>query len=135
MLQSDPFTMVYHEMVTVEARGGYGLLAERVVRPTYYVYQLYQRFGSELVAGTSDVEYVSIYAARREDGALTLLVVNWNEDARSVPLQVENFEASGEAEVWLLDAEHNAENLGMQPLTDSLDLPPYSATLYVIPGE
>jgi hypothetical protein len=39
-----------------------------------------------------------------------------------------------EAEVWLLDATHNAENLGMQAFASdgTLTLPAQSATLYVI---
>jgi len=39
-----------------------------------------------------------------------------------------------EAEVWLLDATHNAENLGIQAFSpdEMVTLPAQSATLYVI---
>jgi hypothetical protein len=39
-----------------------------------------------------------------------------------------------EAEVWLLDATHNSENLGTQAFASdgTLTLPAQSATLYVI---
>jgi hypothetical protein len=39
-----------------------------------------------------------------------------------------------EAEVWLLDADHDAENLGMQAfaMDGIVTLPAQSATLYII---
>ncbi|HSL29134.1 MAG TPA: hypothetical protein VK900_08050, partial [Anaerolineales bacterium] len=71
---------------------------------------------------------------KREDGALTLMVINLSDTQQQIPLQVKSRQLS-EAEVWRLDADHNAENLGMQPvLVDgNVVLPAQSATLYVLP--
>ena len=45
---------------TSTGAGGWGLLARRDVRPTYYVYQMYKHFGQELVYASSDDPDVSI---------------------------------------------------------------------------
>jgi hypothetical protein len=76
---------------------------------------------------------VDIFAAKREDGALTLIVINLSDSEQRVPLQVKGIELT-DAEVWRLDATHFAENLGLQTLsTDgTVLLPSQSATLYVI---
>ena len=51
----------------------------------------------------------------------------------AIPLQVKGVKLN-ESEVWLLDATHNAENLGVQafPADGTVTLPAQSATLYVI---
>lgn len=114
--------------------GPYGLLDRFEVRPVYHVYQMYQHFGDELLASTSSDTDVTVTAARRDDGALTLMVVNRALDARSLPLTIEGATVSGEAEVWLFDADHEAENIGLVPLESggTVELPPQSITLYVV---
>ncbi len=112
--------------------GGAGLMATRGPRPSYYVYPLYKQFGSELVYASSDDEAVRIYAARREDGALTLMIVNLGDEDAKKPLVLANFTASGPAETWRLDAEHNAELIDPTPLDAPLNLPALSVTLLVI---
>lgn len=93
---------------------------------------LYKNFGSEQVYAASGVADVDIFAAKREDGALTLMVINLLDVEQSLPLQVEGLELT-EAEVWRLDATHNAENLGTQAISDgSVTLPAQSATLFII---
>ena len=117
--------------------GGWGLFGQfDTIRPSYYVYQLYQHFGTELVAASCDVPGVSVYAAKRDDGALTVLVVNLNDAEQTQTLSLANFEPGGEAEAWLLDAEHNAEQIASLEIGDgtTLTLTPQSATLYVIPA-
>jgi hypothetical protein len=113
--------------------GGWGLVTISGVRPTYYVYQMYSHFGNKLVYASSGVEFVTVYAAKREDGTLTVLVINLSETEQHVPLQVRGVTLS-RAEVWLFDATHNAEDLGQQsfPLDGALDLPAQSITLYAI---
>jgi hypothetical protein len=117
--------------------GGFGLLGSSAVRPTYYVYQIYQRFGSELLYATSDDPDVSIYAAQRDDGALTLVVVNLGPEEKAKPLFVYGFEIEGAAEVWLFDAQHEAEMIGTQEIASGgeITVPAQSISLYVFPQQ
>lgn len=84
-LISDGAYMVnYFDLQSTDGRGGWGLLAANAPRPSYYVYQLYQRFGTELVAASSTEAFVSAYAAIRSDGGLSVIVTNLNDEPRSV---------------------------------------------------
>jgi hypothetical protein len=79
------------------------------------------------------VEYVTVYASKREDGTLTILVINLTDSEQQIPLKVGG-KAPSTAEVWLFDAEHNAVDLGQQsiPADGKLILPAQSITLYAI---
>ncbi len=132
LLQDEPFIVGYFDLQTLPARGGWGLLARDDVRPTYYVYQLYQRFGTQIVATDSTVEYLSVFGALRDDGVLTLIAVNRADDALSAPLTIRGFEGEV-AEVRLLTeavlaalAENDVLNNG------TLSLPARSAALIVL---
>lgn len=128
--------IVAHFLLQCHAgQGGWGLLAKYEVRPTYYVYQMYKHFGDELLYASSDDPDVSIYAARRKDGALTLMLVNLGPEEARKPLRLENVTPAGPADVWLFDIEHQAEQIGAQTITDGAEiaLPPQSISLYVIP--
>jgi hypothetical protein len=131
MIQQRVFMVNY--WVISQRTGGLGLISGSTIRPTLYVFHLYKHFGSELVYAASGVENVNVYAAKREDGALTVLVINLLDTGQRVPLQVQGLELD-RAEIWLLDATHNAENLGAQqfPADGVLELPGQSATLYII---
>jgi hypothetical protein len=114
-------------------QGGWSLVTRDGPSPTYYVYEVYKHFGEQLVYSASDVADVSIYAARRADGTLTLVIINLADDEKRVLLEI----AGGTpdtASVIRLDPEHNAADLGAQPfLTDGLlSLPPQSLTLYIL---
>lgn len=112
--------------------GGFGLLSRYDARPTYYVYKLYQQLGTELLETESTDADVTITAARRNDGKLTLLIVNAAVEPRTVALA--GVKSSGQAELWRLDPDHKAEKIGAADLTSgSLDLPAQSASLYIIP--
>jgi hypothetical protein len=95
---------------------------------------LYQRFGTQLIEASSDKDLVSIYAAKRDDGALTLMVINRGDQEQWLPVQLHGFTPSGAAEVYRLDESHKAEKIESQPIADgsSITLPPYSMTLYVL---
>ncbi|NPV66889.1 MAG: hypothetical protein HPY64_07065 [Anaerolineae bacterium] len=119
------------------AYGGWGLFGQiDVIRPSYYVYQLYQRFGSELVEATSPDARLTVYAALREDGALTLMIINLGEEDRTETLHLSGFTPGGPAEAWRLDTEHAAEQVESVPVVDGgpITLPGWSATLLVIPA-
>jgi hypothetical protein len=115
--------------------GGFGLIGSNELRPTYYVYQIYQHFGSELVYASSDDADVSIYAALREDGALTLVIINLGSEEMTKPLEVKGFKLKNSAEVWLFDADHPVEMMGEQTVSsgDDITLPAQSISLYVFP--
>ena len=115
---------------------GWGLLAKYDVRPTYYTYIMYTHFGSELLSAASGDPDVSIYAARRDDGTLTLMVINLGADEKTKTLALNGFTPGGDAEVWRFDAEHNAEQIDPQALADgaTITLPGQSMTLFALPG-
>jgi alpha-L-arabinofuranosidase len=96
---------------------------------------MYRRFGQELVESITDKELVSIYAAKRNDGALTLMVINRSDEEQTLPVQLHGFTPSGEAQVYRLDESHNAVQIEPQLITDGskITLPPYSMTLYALP--
>jgi len=115
--------------------GGWGLFGRFEVRPTYYVYPIYRHFGRDLIYASSDDPDLSIYAALRDDGALTIMVINLGPQERSRPLLLDHAAASGPAEVWRFDAQHPAERIAEQALAggDLLTLPAQSVTLYIVP--
>jgi alpha-L-arabinofuranosidase len=127
----------YFALYTPPGVGSFGMLSRYEPRPTYYVYLLYQQFGEELVGAASSDPDLSIYAAKRDDGALTLMVVNLGPDEKTKTLEVEGFTPSGEAEVWRFDAEHNSEQIDSVEVADgaSLTLPGQSITLYIVESE
>jgi hypothetical protein len=126
--------VAYFALQTPPSVGGFGLIGSSELRPTYYVYQIYQRFGSELLYASSDDPDVSITAALREDGALTLVIVNLGPEEKTKPLQLNGFKPKGAAEVWLFDAEHQAEQIGEQAIADGsqIAVPAQSISLYVV---
>lgn len=131
LMNADAFMV--NQWVLSQRTTGLGLLKGDEVRPTFYVFPLYKNFGSEQVYAASGVTDVDIFAAKRADGTLTLMVINLSDKEQRIPLQVKGIQLK-EAEVWLLDATHNAENLGTQAFASdgTLTLPAQSATLYVI---
>lgn len=124
----------YFTLASYGETGTYGILDRYKIRPTYYVYQMYRHLGDELLASESSDFDVTITAALRDDGALTLMVINRGPDAKALPLSLTGFEPQGEAEVWRLDAEHHAVLVDPVEVADGtvLALPAQSAMLYVL---
>lgn len=122
-----------NQWVISQRTTGLGLFMGNTIRPTLYTFYLYKRFGRERIYASSGIPDVNIYAARRDDGALTLMVVNLKDTEQRVPIRLDGISPT-QAEVWRLDAEHNAESLGVEPFgkDGTLTLPPWSATLYVL---
>ena len=138
MIRNDVF-MVNHWLLASEGgQGGHGLLDTSKVRPSYYVYQMYQHFGSERVYSSSDDPLVSVYAARREDGALTLVIINLASAPVTTQLRLDTHSVApaGPAETWLFDAEHAAEQMDDTPLgaDTALTLSPESMLLLAAPA-
>ncbi len=113
---------------------GFGMMDRYTARPTYYVYQLYKQFGTELLQASSSDPDVAVYASKRDDGTLTLMVVNLGTDEVSKTIDITGYTASGLAEVWRLDTDHKAEQIDASDLSLPVILPGQSVTLYVIPG-
>jgi hypothetical protein len=131
LMNADVFMV--NQWVLSQRGSGLGLLDGFTVRPTFYVFPLYKNFGNEQVYAASGIKDVDIFASKRADGALTLMVINLSDSEQRIPLKVKGVKLK-EAEVWLLDATHNAENLGAQAFASDgvVTLPAQSATLYVI---
>lgn len=112
---------------------GTGLFGRDGARPTFYTYQMYQQFGTEKLHADSGVDDVSIFAARREDGTITLMVINRGPEEVSAPLQVDGYSGNS-AELWRFDATHNAENLGAVEWTNgtAVTLPGQSISLFIL---
>lgn len=112
--------------------GGSGLVAQYDVFPAYYTYQMYKKFGNELIYSSSDDSDLSIYAARRKDGALTVMVINLALEEKTNALHIGD-RAQVQAESWLFDPEHKAESVGSVELSGEIHFPPQSVTLFVVP--
>jgi len=114
-------------------QAGWGLIFNSELRPTYYVFQMYSHFGNEQVFASSGMGFVSVYAAKRADGSLTLMMINLTDYEKRIPLQIKGMSPS-QAEVWLFDATHKAEDLGAQamPADGKVILPAQSITMYAI---
>ena len=131
MIKNDVFMANEWALTAKGGFGGLGLIGPFDVYPAYYTYQLYKKFGTELVYSSSDDPNLSIYAARNEDGALTILVINLSSEEKTKSIRIGD-QASVSAEVWLFDQAHRAENVGVVELSDSITVPPQSISLYIV---
>jgi hypothetical protein len=110
----------------------YGIVGTSAVNPIYYDYVMYQHFGTELVRAVSDDPLVSIYASKRSDGTLALMIVNLASTPQTKPITVIGW-AGSSAETWLFDKAHTAVQIGTGPfVSGSITLPPESATLLIV---
>ncbi len=112
---------------------GHGLMDSYNLRPTYYVFQLYKQFGNHLVAANSPDDSVSVFAAKRDDGSVTAILVNRAETAVKKPLKLGNGDALKLSEAYLLDRDHQASAITPSAFTngDPVELPGYSASLLI----
>jgi hypothetical protein len=126
-------TFMMNHWVLAQRSSGHGLFNGLEIRPTYYTFQMYKHFGLQQVHASSGVPDVNVYASVREDGRLTVMVVNLSDDEQHIPLKIED-RTPAEAQVWLLDSTHNAEDLGIQSIPDEgvITLPAQSVTLYIL---
>jgi hypothetical protein len=136
LIQHQVSIVAYFNMQTSDQLGGHGLLARYNVRPTYYVYQLYQKLGTSLLQSGNDTPLdIIITSALREDGAITIIITNVTDNLLSRPLELVNTNANlTDGEYWLFDQNHRAEALewsdGVQ--NGVVTLPPQSITLLIV---
>ena len=119
--------------------------------PTFYVAKLLKHFargGDRLVAASSDFPLLAVHAARRADGALTLLAINKSPTAAltaQITLQV--FAVRGLVDVHSYgipqdeaartgvgSADIASTTVGAEGSTLAFTFPPYSATVLVLRG-
>ncbi len=131
MIKNNVF-MANHWMLTSKGgNGGWGLIGQSDVYPSYYTYQMYKKFGSELISASSNDADLSVYAARRDDGALTIMVINLSLEGKSKALRIAE-QAAVKGEAWLFDPTHSAEAMGNVDLSGISTFPAQSITLFVI---
>jgi alpha-L-arabinofuranosidase len=116
----------------LSAQQGHGLVDRYEPRPTYYTYQLFRDFGTMQVSSESSDQYVTVVAALREDGALTLVITNLYEEARSITLN--GIAISSINEMRVLTPELLAETVDPATYFDGtvLQMPAQSAIRLVI---
>ena len=131
MIKNDVFMANEWALAATGGAGGLGLISSLDLFPAYYTYQLYKKFGNELVYSSSDDPDLSVYAAQREDGALTMMVINLSLEERTKAIQIAG-QSQVNAETWLFDPAHKAEKLGMLALSGPITFPPQSVTLYIL---
>lgn len=131
MIKNGVFMANEWSFVAKGGYGGLGLIGPSEPFPSYYAYQMYKKFGSELIHSSSDDANVSIYAARREDGALTIMVINLSLEEQIKPIRIAD-QASITAEAWLFDPTHSVENMGSVDLSNSVTLPAQSISLFIM---
>lgn len=112
---------------------GHGALTPYTPRPAYYVYRLYRMFGEQQIAATSGEPWVNAVAARRNDGALTVMLINRKDEALTLPLRVEGA-TELEVEVYRFDNDHLAELVesGRLDFPALIEIPARSMTLLVM---
>lgn len=127
-------TIVAQFAVFAPQSEGWGLMNSFSTRPAYHVYALYQRLGQEQVYSSSDDPNSTIVAARRADGALTLLITNLADQPSTKRLMLAAGRLPDAAETWRLDAQHRAKQVEPTALGEraALTLPPRSVTLLVL---
>ncbi|MBK8135668.1 MAG: hypothetical protein IPK52_07505 [Chloroflexi bacterium] len=135
MLEGDLAIVAYFGLQSSDRLGGHGLLGAYEVRPTYYVYLMYKQFGTRMLAANTESD-VRVYAARREDGAVTILLVNWATQARFLNIDIDGLSVA-DSEAQITDF---TENGGVVTSTELLDddflqtLEPRSIRLLVLPA-
>lgn len=127
--------IVAHFAIFAPQSEGWGLLNSFSTRPAYDVYQLYSLFGQEQLYASSDDPDITVVAARRSDGALTLMITNLADRPTERRLMLAGGTLPDSAETWRLDAEHRGTQVDPTPLgAGMLTLPAQSVTLLVLPS-
>ncbi len=114
--------------------GGWGLLTSFDVRPSYYAFTMWKKFGDHLLDANSDTQYVSIFAARTEAGAVTVMLTNLSGQEVREPLQFDQGDGIKLSEAYLFDRTHNAEAIEPPAFTNGgeIVLPAESVTLFIL---
>jgi hypothetical protein len=60
-----------------------------------------------------------------------VFVINLLPEEKTKSIRIES-QAQVQAEAWLFDPTHEAENMGMIDIRDRITVPPQSITLYIV---
>ncbi len=124
------FTLGY---ISAQGIGMFGPISyDPTPRPIYQVYRLFRQFGTQLVYAASDDYTLPIVAATREDGTLTVVVVNHGE-ACSAAIAIDNLRPVGPAAVWSFAADHPVAQRSTTDLAGPISFEARSATLLAVP--
>lgn len=125
----------YFALSTSASVSAFGLLSSYEPRPTYYTYQLYQRLGQTLLASQSNDQYVTVTAARHDDGTLTMIITNLYLEPQTVTLQIENSSSLQASAARLLAPDLMAQEVAPDTLLagNQLTIPGQSAVLLIFP--
>lgn len=107
-------------------------------QPVHAIFQLFSGFGERLVRAESDQPLLAAFAALREDGVLTLLLVNKNPaEGYDMTLEPAGFAplAGGRMRFYSADAPLTAVSLATETAPLRFTIPPYTAALLEIPGQ
>jgi hypothetical protein len=134
MIRQRPELLTYWTLKTGSSDAGHALMTSYRLRPSYYVYQIYKRFGNHLLTANSDDGAVSLFAAKRDNGTVTLIFVNRGDALVKKFLQLDGGDGLRLAEIYLFDQSRMAEPMIVPPFQngDTVELPALSMTLYVL---
>jgi uncharacterized protein (TIGR03437 family) len=117
-------------------------------QPAVYAFAMYlnydglgSRFGqTSISATTTDPDTISIFAAQRDDNAITIMALNKSTSNLDASIPVANFQAAGNVQVFQysaanLNAIQQLPDLQLASGTVSATLPARSITLLVLPAE
>ncbi|MGD0808042.1 MAG: hypothetical protein ABSA10_11360, partial [Anaerolineales bacterium] len=133
MIRQKTEFMSYWELTSGSGNSGFGLMNSFEVRPSYYVFQLYKRFGNHLLAASSDQSMVSVFAAKRDDGTVTVILVNRGDAAVKQPLQINKGDKLSLTEAYLFDKNNMAKAFSPPAFHtgDLVEVAGYSALMYI----
>ena len=130
MIVNDVAIVNYFSLQSNNSIGGYGLFARSEPRPTYYVYQIFQEMGEELVFAGCDDPGLRVYASKNEGGGLTAILINMNEEPISNALTLIGEQVNLTA-AQRLDEQELYHELKLADFEDfaNMSFPQYSITL------
>jgi hypothetical protein len=98
--------------------------------PIAEVYRMFRLFGQTRIHADHGATGLHMVAARRDDGALTVVVVNTQAREVTVPFSMANSDHT-QAQVWRFGVDTRFGEVGQYSLADPLTVPAETATLLV----
>ena len=130
MIKNQVAMVNYFSLQSHPSIGGYGLLSRSDTRPTYFVYQIYQAFGENLVFAGCDDPSLGIYAATDPEGVLTIILVSLGPEDLERPIIIDG-ENRTLISVVRFDEDNllHELNLTEDEVGDSVNIPGYSISV------
>lgn len=132
MIEHDIAITAYFLMQCKISQGGYGLIGKYDIRPTYYVYQQFKEFGNKFLASKNLIDGLSVYASKRDDNAITVILINKTEKLLLEEITLNNDEYTLKT-IQLFDQTHLAEQVEIEKFTTNgkINIVPESIILLV----